>query len=79
MSERYATRPSGVLGMSGEKRVTWTNEIPPKEGYYWWRKNKDEDESLIVYALGNVAVYPNSDNEVVGGEYWPDRLMEPPK
>lgn len=31
--------------------MNWTNELPAKQGYYWWRKNKFK--TVIIRSVWN--------------------------
>ena len=67
--------------------MSWTKEAPTEPGYYWWRKgNAAEIKHLVEGMHGRddlgfwSLVGPRFISVTeVGGQWWPERIQEPPQ
>ena len=68
----------------------WTKEPPTEPGWYWWRSDTDKPKILEVLWLGeqgkSLGLYVRGGSRNLyslgdwdGGEWWPERIKEPPK
>jgi hypothetical protein len=66
--------------------MNWTNEPPERPGFYWWRKSIEEG-SAVVWTYGDSTFLMNKvsfhgsliDVDEFGGQWWPERIPEPPQ
>ena len=66
----------------------WSKKPPTEPGYYWWRYGPDDDlpDLLNLYLSPMGIMAPNEDDalhvsppEKLDGEWWPERVQEPPQ
>jgi hypothetical protein len=63
--------------------VTWTREVPPLPGYYWWRSDPlSMPEPVRLEANGEWWAFTNAEREDArynpAGLWWPVPLVTPP-
>ena len=69
--------------------MSWTKDIPKEPGFYWWRRDSEDDEPTVikveedldtVYMIGTEIPYALKDGEyshAMEGEFWPVKLTPP--
>ena len=61
--------------------TNWTKEPPTEPGFYWWRDLEWQEDAKVIFVeqRGDQLKTWGTTVQVMGGEWWPERIQEPHK